>query len=140
MVGVVIATHGGLGGALLAAAELIIGKQEGIETVAFDSGQGIGDLQMRIAEAARQVDKGQGTVVLVDILGGSPYNASALLAAEKSWIQVIAGVNLPMLFSVLPGRETLNLESIAKMAVTGGRDGIERFTMPYEQKVRDHGN
>lgn len=139
MIGVVIVTHGNLGGALLTTAELIMGKQEDIKAVAFESGQAVTDLQMRIAEAIGQVEKGQGTVVLVDILGGSPYNASALLAVEQAQTEVITGVNLPMLFSILPVRH-LNLVSVANVAVTGGRDGIEKFTMSHGQKVRDDGN
>ncbi|WP_378954858.1 PTS sugar transporter subunit IIA [Pelosinus sp. sgz500959] len=130
MIGVVIVTHGGLGGALLNAAELIMGKQEHVQAVAFESGQAVTDLQVRIAQASRQVDKGQGTLILVDILGGSPYNASALLAVEQTNTEVITGVNLPMLFSILPVRN-LDLTSIADVAVLGGRNGIKKFTMNH---------
>ena len=128
MIGVVIVTHGCLGVALLNAAELIVGKQEYVKAVAFESGQAVADLQVRIAQAAKQVDNGQGTLILVDILGGSPYNVSALIAVEQGNHEVITGVNLPMLISILPVRN-LNLASAAHMAVVGGRDGIEKFTM-----------
>ena len=128
MIGVVIVTHGYLGVALLNAAELIIGKQEHVKAVAFESGQAVADLQERITQASKEVDNGQGTLILVDIVGGSPYNASALIAVEQGNREVITGVNLPMLISILPVRN-LNLASAAQMAVSGGRDGIEKFTM-----------
>ncbi len=128
MIGVVIVTHGYLGVALLNAAELIVGKQEHVKAVAFESGQAVADLQGRITQASKEVDNGQGTLILVDIVGGSPYNASALIAVEQGNREVITGVNLPMLISILPVRN-LNLASAAQMAVSGGRDGIEKFTM-----------
>lgn len=128
MIGLVIVTHGDLGGALLNTAELIMGKQEQVKAVAFESGQAVADLQVRIAQATKQVNKGQGILILVDILGGSPYNASALLAVEQADTEVITGVNLPMLFSILPVRN-LKLASVADVAVIGGRDGIEKFAM-----------
>ena len=128
MIGVVIVTHGYLGVALLNAAELIVGKQEHVKAVAFESGQAVADLQERITQASKEVDNGQGTLILVDIVGGSPYNASALIAVEQGNREVITGVNLPMLISILPVRN-LNLASAAQMAVSGGRDGIEKFTM-----------
>lgn len=128
MIGVVIVTHGNLGAALLNTAELIMGKQEQVTTVAFESGQAVADLQIRIEEATQQVNQGQGTLILVDVLGGSPYNASALLTVEQAHTKVVAGVNLPMLFSLLPVRH-LTLASVAQVAINGGRQGIEQFTM-----------
>jgi len=128
MIGVVIVTHGSLAGALLGTVELIMGKQEQVKAVAFESGQAVADLQMRIIQAVAQVDTGKGALILVDILGGSPYNASAMLMMEQPKIEMIVGVNLPMLFEVLPMR-TLRLASVADMALDGGRNGISKFVM-----------
>ncbi len=128
MIGVVIVTHGSLADALLNTAELIMGKQEQVKAVAFESGQAVADLQSRIMKAVTQVDSGQGTLILVDILGGSPYNASAMLMLEQVKTEVISGVNLPMLFAVLPMRN-LTLDGAAKVVLSGGRDGISQFIM-----------
>lgn len=128
MIGVVIVTHGSLAVALLSTVELIIGKQEQVNAVAFEAGQAVVDLQARILQAVEQVDKGQGVLILVDILGGSPYNASAMLVMERTGTEMIAGVNLPMLFAVLPVR-TLKLASIADVALGDGRNGIAKFVM-----------
>ena len=128
MIGVVIVTHGSLASALLNTVELIMGKQEQITTVAFETGQAVTDLQTRITQAAIQVDSGHGILIFVDILGGSPYNASAMLMMERENIEMITGVNISMLFEVLPVR-TGKLESVVEVALDGGRNGITRFAM-----------
>lgn len=128
MIGVVIVTHGSLASALLNTVELIMGKQEQITTVAFETGQAVIDLQTRITRAVTQVDSGHGILILVDILGGSPYNASAMVMMEQENIEMITGVNVPMLFEVLPVR-TGKLESVVEVALGGGRNGIARFVM-----------
>ena len=128
MIGVVIVTHGSLASALLATVEVIMGKQEQIKTVAFEVGQAVVDLQARIAQAVTQVDSGHGTLILVDILGGSPYNASAMLVLEQEKLEMITGVNVPMLFEVLPIR-TGKLESVVAVALDGGRNGLAKFVM-----------
>ena len=128
MIGVVIVTHGSLASALLNTVELIMGKQEQVQAVAFESGQAVVDLQARITQATLQVDSGDGTLILVDILGGSPYNAAAILMMEQDNIEMITGVNVPMLFEVLPVR-TSKLASVVEVALGGGRDGITNFVM-----------
>lgn len=128
MIGVVIVTHGSLASALLDTVELIMGKQEQVKTVAFEAGQAVVDLQTRIAQAVAQVDSGHGTLILVDILGGSPYNASAMLMMEQGNIEMITGVNVPMLFEVLPVRIG-KLTNVVQVAVDGGQNGIDKFIM-----------
>lgn len=128
MIGVVIVTHGSLASALLDTVELIMGKQEQVKTVAFETGQAVVDLQTRIAQAIAQVDSGHGTLILVDILGGSPYNASAMLVMEQEKLEIITGVNVPMLFEILPVR-TGKLASVVEVALGGGRNGIDKFVM-----------
>lgn len=128
MIGVVIVTHGSLASALLSTVELIMGTQEQVIAIAFEPGQAVADLQLRITQAIKQVDNGQGVLILVDILGGSPYNASAMLMMGQTRIEMVVGVNLPMLFEVLPMR-TLKLASVADVALGGGRNGISKFVI-----------
>lgn len=126
MIGVVIITHGNLASALLSTSELIMGKQEQVAVVAFESGEAVSDLQARTAQAVQQVDKNQGVLILVDLLGGSPYNAAAMLAMQQAEIEVVTGVNLPMLFEVLPARRD-KLSHVVDVALKGGRSGIGNF-------------
>ena len=130
MIGVVIVTHGSLASALLNTVELIIGKQEYVQTISFEAGQAVIDLQARIAQAVQQVNNGQGVLILVDILSGSPYNAAAMFLMKQTSIEaeVITGVNLPMLLAVLSVRAE-KLEIVADMALAGCCDGISKFVM-----------
>ena len=128
IVGVVIVTHGSLASALLGTVELIMGKQQQVKAVAFESGQAVSDLQTRIEEAVTQVDSGHGALILVDILGGSPYNAAAIVVMEQENVEMVTGVNVPMLFEVLPVR-TGKLSSVVEVALGGGQDGIAKFVM-----------
>lgn len=128
MIGVVIVTHGGLAGALLNAAELIMGKQEQIAVVEFELGDAIADLQVRTAQAVQKVDTNQGVLLLVDLVGGSPYNVTAMLAMQKCGIEVVTGINLPMLLEVLPARN-LELETLADLALESGSKGINKFVI-----------
>jgi PTS system mannose-specific IIA component len=128
MIGVVIITHGSLAGALLSTSELIMGKQEQVAAVAFESGEAVVDLQARIVHAIQEVNKKQGILLLVDLLGGSPYNAAAMLALQQTGIELVTGVNLPMLFEVLPARDG-TLAHLVDVALKGGCSGISKFIM-----------
>jgi mannose/fructose/sorbose-specific phosphotransferase system IIA component len=129
MVGVVIVTHGKLADILLDTAELIAGKQEQVMTLAFAPGENAAALQLRIREAIKQVDMTQGVLVVADLVGGSPYNAAAIVAMQQTGVEVVAGVNLAMLLELLPARGN-ELEVVTEIALKGGCDGIGRFVMP----------
>ncbi len=135
MIGVVIVTHGSLADVLLDTAELIAGKQEQVRALAFAPGEDVATLQLRIREAIRQVNKTQGVLVVVDLLGGSPYNAAAMVAMQQTGVEVVAGVNLPMLLELLPARSS-ELEVLAEIALKGGYDGIGRFVMPKSNSIK----
>lgn len=132
MIGVVIITHGSLAGALLSTSELIMGKQEQVAAVAFESGEAVVDLQARTSQAVQKVNRNQGVLILVDLLGGSPYNAAAMLAMQQNGIEVVTGVNLPMLFEVLPAR-FCEMTKLVDLAVMGGRSGIGKFMMSKDE-------
>ncbi|EIW19044.1 MULTISPECIES: PTS sugar transporter subunit IIA [Pelosinus] len=126
MVGVVIVAHGCFASALLTTAEEIAGKQEQVISLNFTTGENTADLQLRIKEAARSVDTGQGTIIFVDLLGGSPYQAAAIVAMQQSGIEMVAGVNMPMLLEILPVRND-KLMNVTNAALKGGHDGIRNF-------------
>ena len=129
MVGVVIAAHGRVASALLSAAELIAGRQDQITAVSFEPGVAFADLEFRMAAAIKQVDNKQGVLVLADLLGGSPYNAAAMLSMKQSGIEIVAGVNLPMLLEVLSARNG-ELQEVADVAFMSGGSGIHKLVFP----------
>lgn len=129
MVPVIIATHGEFSSALLGSANMIFGNAEDVVTIAFLPGQGPEDLLDRYAEETRGASE---ALFLVDLFGGSPYNAAARFVAERQGTgfeaDIVTGVNLPMLIEVLAKRSLdRSLGELVDAAQRAGRDGIRSF-------------
>ena len=123
MIGVVIVAHGGLAGEFRAALEHVVGPQEQIETISIGPDD---DLDMRRSDmltALARVDTGNGVIVLTDMFGGTPSNL-AISAMEQSNVEVIAGVNLPMLVKLASVRNECRLEEAITQAQEAGRKYI----------------
>jgi PTS system mannose-specific IIA component len=129
MTGIIIVTHGKLSQALLATAEMIMGSQQSIGAIAFETGQDVLDLQEKICQKLKEIAKDGEALILVDLLGGSPYNAAAMLAMTMPKVKVVTGVNLPMLLGILPGRD-VSSAVLSQMAVTAGQSGVSEFVIP----------
>jgi len=125
MIGLVIVTHHELGEALIHVARMLYGKPEQTKAVSLLEGESLEDLKEKIYRAVDEVNDGSGVLVLVDIFGGTTMNVSALIAAEREDIEVISGVNVPMLLTVLIEREdNIPLKELAKKALEAGKEGI----------------
>ena len=96
MIGVVIVTHGKLAREFRAAREHVVGPQEQVETISIGPDDDLDARRADMLAALGKVDSGDGVVVLTDMFGGSPSNL-AISAMEQPNVEVIAGVNLPML-------------------------------------------
>lgn len=106
MVGILVATHGRFAEGLLNAVELIAGKQEKTGTIGLFHGDGIWEFEDRMKMLIRELDDGDGVLVFVDILGGSPANTVMKCLSMNHEIRAIAGVNMGMLVqAVMMGTE-----------------------------------
>jgi len=124
VIGVVLVTHTEYGLYLLKAAELILGPQENCFFVSVDLTKEVEKSLGEIKKGVKQSDQGDGVVVLTDMFGGTPTNLSlSLLNLGEHRLEVITGVNLPMLLRVLGSRK-LRLEDLAKEAKAAGTQGI----------------
>lgn len=122
MIGIVLVTHGELGSVLLATASTILGSIQDCPSVAIDVSRGMDAIITEIKEAVSRCDQGDGVLVLTDMFGGTPTNLSlSLLVAGK--LEVVTGVNLPMLLKVLASRDC-ELQKLASEAKTAGKQGI----------------
>ena len=122
-VGIVLVTHGDFGKALLAAAEMVLGKQENCGAVGVDVNVGVDETMETIRKTIRSVETGHGVMALTDLFGGSPTTMSlSLMKSEK--LEVITGVNLPMLVAALQSR-SVNLDALAEKVRTAGAQGIK---------------
>ncbi len=119
MVGAVIVTHSLIGKELIATAENIVGKIEGIISVSIDFKMNAFEARKTISEAMKKIDQGDGILILTDLFGGSPSNiAFSFLNKEK--IEVTTGVNLPMILTFWNKREGGNLSELAKLVKLSG--------------------
>jgi len=126
MVGMLIVTHGRLGEGLLDAMQMIAGPQERVDFVSLKEGDSIDELKERILSAVKMLDDGSGVLVFVDMFGASPSNAAAYLLNEN--VEVITGVNLPMLLEIVSFRESSSLQELSANAMTAGVESIKNLT------------
>ena len=125
MIGIVVVTHGQLARELVSAAEMIIGEIPNVTAVSIGWHENPDDAQREIEEAILRADSGKGTVVLTDMFGGTPSNLS-LTFLEKGRLEVVTGVNLPMLIRLASLREEEgdDLLELASEAAREGKDSI----------------
>lgn len=126
MVTIVVVTHGEAAPPLIATCEMILGEVKNTHTVSFHPGQGPDDL---LDIYAGLVEPGQPVLFLVDLFGGSPYNAAARFVADNPHGDVVAGVNIPMLMEVTTAnkRDSVTLDKLVKVALTAGATGVRAF-------------
>jgi len=123
MIGIVLVTHGALAVEFKSALEHVVGPQEQVETVAIGPDD---DMEQRRDDILRCVDKadeGSGVVILTDMFGGTPSNL-AISVMQTREVEVIAGVNLPMLVKLARVRGDLDIKAAVKEAADAGRKYI----------------
>ncbi|MGI9384593.1 MAG: PTS sugar transporter subunit IIA [Methyloligellaceae bacterium] len=123
MIGLVIVTHGGLADEFRAALEHIVGPQEQVETVSIGPDDDMETRRGEILSAVNTVDTGDGAVLLTDMFGGTPSNL-AISVMEEAKVEVIAGVNLPMLIKLASVRGESALQDAITEAQEAGRKYI----------------
>lgn len=120
MIGLVIVTHGALASELRRAAEHVVGPMDTVETVCIGPDDDLEEARDTIRDAVGTVETGKGVILLTDMFGGTPSNLAISLLGESE-VEVIAGVNLPMLIKLSEARKTANLAEAAKIAQQAGR-------------------
>jgi len=112
MIGIVIVTHCKLGSALIEAADFILGvRQEGIKAVSINQIEDADALLKKIADSVEEVKSPDGVLILTDMFGGTPSNLSYSLL-EEGRIEVISGVNLPMVIKATSGRHEMGIKEL----------------------------
>jgi PTS system mannose-specific IIA component len=123
MIGLVLVTHGRLATEFVRALEHVVGPQEQIEAICIGPDDDMEARRNDIAGAVEQVDDGSGVIILTDLFGGTPSNLAISLMKSES-IEVIAGVNLPMLIRLEGARKTMDVRSAVAAAREAGRKYI----------------
>ena len=123
MIGMVLVTHGRLATEFRAALEHVVGRQDQLETVTIGPDDDMEQRRKDILAAIQLVDTGAGVVILTDMFGGTPSNL-AISVMEGAKVDVVAGINLPMLIKLASVRETAPLEQAVVQAQDAGRKYI----------------
>ncbi len=123
MIGMVLVTHGRLATELIAALEHVVGPQQSVAAVCIGPDDDMEKRRAEILQRASDVDDGAGTVVLTDMFGGTPSNL-AISIMDKANVEVIAGVNLPMLIKLASVRGEEDLTTAVTSAQDAGRKYI----------------
>ena len=123
MIGLVLVTHGGLATEFRVAMEHVVGPQEAVETVCIGPDDDMEARRADIAAAVQRVDAGAGVILLTDLFGGTPSNL-AISLLKAGHIEVIAGVNLPMLIRLESARRNMSVTQAVAAAREAGRKYI----------------
>ncbi len=123
MIGVVVVTHGRLAEEFIAATEHVVGKQRNMRAICIGPEDDMEQRRQEILQAIEEVNEGGGVVLLTDMFGGTPSNL-AISTMERARVEVIAGVNLPMLIKLASVRQKGSIEQAVAAAQEAGRKYI----------------
>jgi PTS system mannose-specific IIA component len=123
MIGLILVTHGGLAEEFVAATEHVVGPQTHMQAISIGPDDDIEQRRRDIVAAVEAVDDGSGVILLTDMFGGTPSNL-AISIMNQGKVEIIAGVNLPMLIKLASVRETESLEEAVASAQEAGRKYI----------------
>ncbi len=123
MIGLVVVTHGRLAVELIAALEHVVGPQSAVRTICIGPDDDMEKRRKEILSSVEKVDSGKGVILLTDMFGGTPSNL-AISIMDQTNVEVIAGVNMPMLIKLASNRKAGSLKKVALEAQDAGRKYI----------------
>ena len=127
MIALIVSTHGKFSDELIKSAEMIFGSQANVGAVTFKPGEGTDDLLDKYNTLINELDCTDGVLFLVDLFGGSPFNAASILALKNDNMEVVSGVNLPMLLEVFGSRDFSSLSELVEIAQNAGKDAVKQL-------------
>jgi PTS system mannose-specific IIA component len=136
MVGVLVITHGNLGNELIKAAELIRGELKSVQAISVNSSTGVQNLKKEITAAIKKVEAGEGVLILTDLFGGTPSNISLSFLKEQK-VEVVTGVNLPMMLKIPDEQNKRDLHGFADFIRTYGKKNIYLASEILNRKTND---
>lgn len=123
MIGMILVTHGSLAEEFVHAMEHVVGPQNAVATVCIGPSDDMEQRRDEIAASISKVDSGSGVIMLTDLFGGTPSNL-AISLLERGKVEVIAGINLPMLIRLAGARKTMSVNEAVDAAKEAGRNYI----------------
>ena len=133
MIGVVLVSHANIAKEMLKVIEHIVGPQEKILAISIFPNDDMKLKRTEIVESVKKVESGKGVIVLTDMFGGTPSNL-AISVMEDEKIEVVAGVNLPMLIKMMSVRDKKSIKELIKISQESGRKYINVASAFFEEK------
>lgn len=121
MIGIIVVTHGDLAKEFLLATEHVVGDMENCASICIGADDDLEERRNDIRNAIQDVDEGEGVIILTDMFGGTPSNLAISLMQSAPNIEVLAGVNLPMLIKLAEARYSNGLIELAELAEAAGK-------------------
>ncbi len=134
MIGIVVVTHGQLSEQLVATASMIVGEAKEIKAVTFMARESLEDLKQKAAAATCEFTT-DGCLILTDIMGGSATNVSIEIMKSRTDVEVVTGVNLPMLVEAITSRESLSLKELSAQISNSGVKSIINLKEFFEKRA-----
>ncbi|MCB2352568.1 mannose/fructose/sorbose PTS transporter subunit IIA [Clostridium estertheticum] len=125
MIAIILATHGKVSEEILKLIESILGKQRNVATITYLPGEGADDLMKKYEDVIKSLQCQAGALFMVDLFGGSPFNAASRIAGKEEKMDIITGINIPMLLGVFSAREDSTVDELAAIAISTGQLGIK---------------
>ncbi|GFN37077.1 PTS sugar transporter subunit IIA [Tepidimicrobium xylanilyticum] len=138
MVSIIIGSHGRLSEELLNTAEMICGKQSNISTVSLMPGESLDDILEKYQAAMKELDISKGLIFLVDVFAGSPFNAATKIVYKEGNMDIVTGVNIPMLLETITKRDNMELNELVEVLKNSGSQGISSFKEDFIKKISKH--
>jgi mannose/fructose/sorbose-specific phosphotransferase system IIA component len=136
MVNLLLVSHGDLADGMLSAMQLIVGQQEGVIAISLKETDSIDELGSRVDAAVEELHASGSVLLLVDLFGASPFNTCVKLLTKYPDLQVVTGMNLPMLLETVVQREGQSVEDLAKLASEAGKNGIRTLRELMDQAAQ----
>lgn len=133
MVSIIIGTHGSFSEEILRSSEMIFGKQENIATVTFETGENPDDLVEKYKVKLKELNCEDGVLFIVDLFGGSPFNAASRIAVENEKMDILTGISLPMLLEIFGARSSSNIEQLIYIGKDAAKEGVKSLKESLSQ-------
>lgn len=133
LIGILIVSHGNFAEELLKSAELIVGEQKQVKTLGLYHGDSVEQFFEEVSSSIKELEEGEGVLVLVDLFGGSPSNVTAASLKNINF-ESLTGVNLPMLLETLCLRKSYPINDLIKLAMEAGVKGVRDIKSVLESK------
>lgn len=138
-IAIILGTHGKAAEQLLRTSEMILGKQQNVSYIEFGPGENAETLENKYNELLPTLDTSTGLIFLLDLWGGSPFNAAHRIVSSQPNFDIVTGVNVPMLVDVFMSRdEDLDTATLVDRAEKAGKEGIKSFHEKISKPVVEH--